>query len=118
MDLRHDPRVKPDLLSPPVGRDAPPEVLHEALHDAFSSLYAALDDALPGDAPAEAVETSEVSVPSPDGHLVPLRLYRPAGAASPTGSSPRTTRATTTPRTRWRGPTGRRPTTSPASRRT
>ena len=99
MDLRTDPRTKPALLAvlatvgldaaaaePPVGRDAGPAVLHEAvraLHEGFMGLYAALPDELPGDAPADAVDTSEASVPSPDGHLVPLRVYRPAGVEGP-----------------------------------
>ncbi|MEJ2887445.1 alpha/beta hydrolase fold domain-containing protein [Actinomycetospora aeridis] len=99
LDLRTDPRAKPGLVAalaafgldgpaaePPLTREAGPEAVGEAvagLHDAFSALYASVPLALPGDAPDDAVEVTEDSVPSPDGHLVPLRLYRPAGVEGP-----------------------------------
>jgi acetyl esterase len=99
LDLRTDPRAKPDLVAalaafgldgpaaaPPVTRADGPEAVSEAvggLHDGFSAVYAAVPLDLPDDAPEEAVEVTETSVVSPDGHLVPLRLYRPAGVAGP-----------------------------------
>lgn len=99
LDLRTDPRAKPDLVAalaavgldgpaaePPITREAGRDAVSEAvggLHAAFSGLYASLPLDLPGDAPDDAVEITDTSVASPDGHLVPLRLYRPAGVAGP-----------------------------------
>jgi acetyl esterase len=99
LDLRTDPRAKPDLVAalaafgldgpaaePPLTREAGPEAVAEAvggLHDAFTALYANVPLDLPGDAADEAVEVTEASVESPDGHLVPLRIYRPAGVEGP-----------------------------------
>lgn len=99
LDLRTDPRVKPDLLAalaafgldgpaaaPPVTREAGPEAVAEAvgaLHDGFSAVYAAVPLDLPDDAPDDAVAVTDTSVASPDGHLIPLRLYRPAGVEGP-----------------------------------
>ncbi|HWN27681.1 MAG TPA: alpha/beta hydrolase fold domain-containing protein [Actinomycetospora sp.] len=99
LDLRTDPRAKPDLVAalaafgldgpagePAVTREAGPAAVSEAvgaLHDGFSAIYAHVPLDLPGDAPDEAVEVTDTSVASPDGHLVPLRIYRPAGVAGP-----------------------------------
>ncbi|GLZ44007.1 hypothetical protein Acsp06_01920 [Actinomycetospora sp. NBRC 106375] len=99
LDLRTDPRAKPDLVAalaafgldgpaapPPVTRADGPAAVSEAvgaLHDGFSAVYAAVPLDLPGDAPDDAVEVTETSVASPDGHVVPLVLYRPAGVSGP-----------------------------------
>ncbi|GAA4812715.1 alpha/beta hydrolase [Actinomycetospora chlora] len=99
LDLRSDPRTKPDLLAalaafgldgpaaaPPVTREAGPDAVAQAvegLHDGFSAIYANVPLDLPGDAPDDAVAVTETSVVSEDGHLIPLRLYRPAGVEGP-----------------------------------
>lgn len=96
--LRTDPRLHPGLRDglaafgldghaapAPFDRTTGPEAVAEfcgGAHAAFEGLYAAVPYTWPGERPADVVVREEV-VRSPDGHDIPLEIFRPAGVPGP-----------------------------------
>jgi acetyl esterase/lipase len=98
IELRTDPRLHPRLraalaafgldghaAAAPIGRGAPAEQVAEFVgqsHAAFEGLYAALPWEWPDETRADVTHRTE-TVHAPEGHDIPLHVFRPAGVEGP-----------------------------------